>query len=69
MLHSPLRWVGGKYRLREQILKRFPPHTCYVEVFCGAGWVLFGKESETSRIEVINDLAGIPRVLAAQKKA
>lgn len=58
MLRSPLRWVGGKSRLRAEILKRFPPHTCYVEVFCGAGWVLFGKDSESSKVEVINDLDG-----------
>jgi len=29
-MNSPLRWVGGKSRLREQILKRFPEHRCYV---------------------------------------
>ncbi|KKL47639.1 hypothetical protein LCGC14_2333550 [marine sediment metagenome] len=58
MLRSPLRWVGGKSRLRAEILKRFPPHTCYVEVFCGAGWVLFGKEAETSKVEIINDIDG-----------
>jgi len=27
-------------------------------VFCGAGWVLFGKEQETSRTEIINDIDG-----------
>lgn len=58
MLRSPLRWVGGKSRLRAEILKRFPPHTCYVELFCGAGWVLFGKDPSTSKSEVLNDLDG-----------
>ncbi len=58
MLRSPLRWVGGKSRLRAEILKRFPSHTCYVEVFCGAGWVLFGKDPATSKSEVLNDLDG-----------
>ena len=42
--------------MRERIIERFPEHTCYVEVFCGAGWVLFGKEP--SRVEVINDVDG-----------
>jgi len=56
MLCAPLRWVGGKSRLREKIIERFPDHRCYVEVFCGAGWVLFGKEA--SRVEVINDVDG-----------
>ena len=58
MLRSPLQWVGGKSRLRAEILKRFPKHTCYVEVFCGAGWVLFGKDPTTSKSEVLNDLDG-----------
>ena len=31
-----------------------PEHTCYVELFFGAGWVYFGKEP--SRVEVINDI-------------
>jgi len=58
MMPSPLRWVGGKSRLRERIIERFCEHRCYVEVFCGAGWVLFGKPAETSRAEVINDVDG-----------
>lgn len=58
MLRSPLRWVGGKYRVREKIIALFPPHTCYVEVFSGAAWVLFGKPPEASKSEVLNDLDG-----------
>ena len=58
MLRSPLRWVGGKSRLRDTIISRFPPHICYVEVFGGAAWVLFGKDPSTSRSEVLNDLDG-----------
>jgi len=33
-----------------------PPHECYVEVFAGAAWVLFGKQP--SKIEVLNDIDG-----------
>lgn len=58
MLRSPLRWVGGKFRVRDAILKFFPPHECYVEVFSGAAWLLFGKAPESSKSEVLNDLDG-----------
>ena len=28
-------WIGGKRRLAETLLGRFPAHTCYVELFAG----------------------------------
>lgn len=58
MLRSPLRWVGGKSRVRETIISKFPGHECYVELFSGAAWVLFGKPPKTSKSEVLNDLDG-----------
>lgn len=58
MLRSPIRWVGGKYKLREKIISMFPEHWCYVELFSGAGWVLFGKPPGISKSEVLNDLDG-----------
>lgn len=54
MLNSPFKWVGGKSRLRKAIIDLIPPHTCYVELFAGAAWVLFGKPP--SDVEVLNDL-------------
>ncbi len=54
MLNSPIKWVGGKSRLRKYILPLIPTHTCYVEPFGGAGWVLFGKVP--SQVEVFNDI-------------
>lgn len=54
MLNSPIKWVGGKSRLRKNIIELLPPHTCYVEVFGGAAWVLFGKPP--SDVEVLNDI-------------
>jgi DNA adenine methylase len=38
----------------KRIVARMPAHTCYCEVFAGAGWVLFGKPP--TRVEVLNDL-------------
>jgi DNA adenine methylase len=58
MRNSPICWTGGKRLLRRDVLKRFPNHVTYVEVFGGAGWVLFGKDPKLSSVEVINDLHG-----------
>ena len=54
MLKPPICRVGGKSKLRKDIIELFPEHTCYIEPFFGAGWVYFGKEP--SKIEVINDI-------------
>lgn len=54
MLNSPIKWAGGKSRLRQSVIDLLPPHTCYVEVFGGAAWVLFGKPP--SDVEILNDI-------------
>lgn len=53
-LSSPFKWVGGKSRLRKQIVPLIPEHTCYLELFGGAGWVLFAKQP--SPVEIFNDI-------------
>jgi len=51
-----MSWVGGKKGMREEISNRFPSDfNTYVEVFGGAGWVLFFKNPMNHK-EVFNDL-------------
>lgn len=55
-MDSFIGWIGGKKLLRKEIIKRFPTNGIkkYVEVFGGAGWVLFGKEPHEK--EIYNDV-------------
>ena len=54
-MNSFMSWVGGKKALRDDVIIRMPPfYEKYVEVFGGAGWVLFRK-SPQNEIEVFND--------------
>ena len=53
-INSFMSWVGGKKALRREIIHRFPlSYQRYIEVFGGAGWVLFYKKP--SPFEVYND--------------
>ena len=54
-MNSFMSWVGGKKALRDEVVRRFPiEYQTYVEVFGGAGWVLFHKEPGRDK-EVWND--------------
>lgn len=54
-MNSFMSWVGGKKALRDDVIIRMPPfYEKYVEVFGGAGWVLFRKSHE-NEVEVFND--------------
>ena len=57
-MNSFIAWIGGKKLLRKEIINRFPDENeieRYIEVFGGAGWVLFGKENY-KHLEVYNDI-------------
>ncbi len=57
-MDSFISWIGGKKALRKKILEQFPPqYSRYIEVFGGAGWVLFAEERKTD-LEVYNDMDG-----------
>lgn len=54
-MNSFLSWIGGKKSLRSKICEQFPEkYEKYVEVFGGAGWVLFHEE-RPGKTEVYND--------------
>ncbi len=54
-----ISWVGGKNLLKSTIVNKFPQSGIkkYVEVFCGAGWVLFDKHKH-AEVDVYNDYNG-----------
>jgi DNA adenine methylase len=52
-LNSPIKWVGGKSRLRKHIIALLPSHTCYVEPFAGVAWVLFGNPPVMLKLSTI----------------
>lgn len=56
-MNSFIGWIGGKKLLRKEIVSRFPEvgFKKYIEVFGGAGWVLFHKERH-AEIEIYNDI-------------
>lgn len=49
-------WIGGKRRLAQTLFDRFPPHTCYVEVFAGGAALFFLRPP--AEVEAINDVNG-----------
>ncbi|MCP3922981.1 MAG: DNA adenine methylase [Desulfobacterales bacterium] len=55
-MDSPFAYIGGKSKLSNQIIERFPDHKSYIEVFGGALWVFFRKP--VSKYEVVNDFDG-----------
>lgn len=56
MANPIIPWLGGKRRLADHIIPRFPAHTCYVEVFAGGAALYFLRPP--AEVEVINDING-----------
>lgn len=59
-MNSFISWIGGKKLLRNKILEVFPEQETfnrYIEVFGGAGWVLFSSDRH-AKMEVYNDVNG-----------
>ncbi len=59
-MESFISWIGGKKALRRRIVEEFPEkgtYSRYIEVFGGAGWVLFFSEKHAG-MEVYNDING-----------
>lgn len=59
-MNSFIKWIGGKKLLRKDILQQFPSrqqYDRYIEVFGGAGWILFAEEKHAD-LEVFNDVNG-----------
>ncbi|WKY44154.1 DNA adenine methylase [Eubacteriaceae bacterium ES2] len=57
-MNSFIPWIGGKRLLRKTIIEMFPKDfNRYIEVFGGAGWVMFGKDKHAD-LEIYNDFNG-----------
>lgn len=55
-MDSLISWIGGKKQLRQIISDQIPSDiNGYIEVFGGAGWILFYKE-KWADVEVYNDI-------------
>lgn len=56
MANPIVPWLGGKRRLADFIVPRFPAHKCYVEVFAGGAALYFLRPP--AEVEVVNDING-----------
>ncbi|NTX44238.1 DNA adenine methylase [Burkholderia cepacia] len=56
MANPIIPWIGGKRRLADHLIPRFPAHECYVEVFAGGAALYFMRPP--AKVEVINDVNG-----------
>ena len=52
-INSPFRYPGGKYYARKLIMEHIPPHSTYIEPFCGGGSIFFAKPK--AHMNILND--------------
>lgn len=53
-IDPPFGYFGSKNKIAFQVCKDLPPHSCWVEVFCGSAAITLAKP--TAPIEIINDI-------------
>ena len=51
---SAFGYFGSKFRLAAKLSGNLPPHTCWVDLFCGSAAMTLAKEP--APIEIINDI-------------
>ena len=55
-INTPFGYFGSKKKLALQLVKKLPPHSCWVEAFCGSAALTLSKPK--APIEIINDIDG-----------
>jgi DNA adenine methylase len=55
-VNTPFGYFGSKNKITLQLCGQLPPHTCWVEAFCGSAALTLAKRK--APIEVINDIDG-----------
>jgi DNA adenine methylase len=55
-VNTPFGYFGSKNKIASQLCSELPPHTCWVEAFCGSAALTLSKRK--AAIEVINDIDG-----------
>ena len=53
-INTPFGYFGSKNKIALQLCSELPPHSCWVEVFCGSASLTLRKKPAS--IEIINDI-------------
>lgn len=66
-----MRYPGGKFKMTKWILQHFPPHKLYIELYGGAGNVLFAKQPCQGEVynEINEDIVNVFTVLRNPEQA